>query len=288
MRSYAAMGITYEGATMSLDLLDRPNKYSNGFCHWPVPAWIKPDGTWVPSQTNFTSLADPAAVGSGLTALTTLMHEAGHAAHFANVKQPSPLFSQERSPTSVAYAENQSMFLDSLVGDSVWRAKYARDLQNNPIPFEILEEDIRATHPFAVFNLRAMLVVSYFEKALYELPDEEVTSENIQRLADNIEEKIQCGPSPRPLLSVPHLVSDEASCYYQGYTVSSSLDHVLYLFLNSSFAYYLQFVYINIMNKHTNKLFINIIKYYFGIFTVGRNERPSNKRVFQGKIWVYC
>eukprot|EP00964_Phaeocystis_antarctica_P050800 scaffold29570_cov57-Phaeocystis_antarctica.AAC.2 len=30
---------------------------------------------------------------------------------------PSPLFSQERAPTSVAYAELQSMFLDSLVRD---------------------------------------------------------------------------------------------------------------------------------------------------------------------------
>mmetsp|Transcript_7194 Transcript_7194/g.9339 ORF Transcript_7194/g.9339 Transcript_7194/m.9339 type:complete len:297 (+) Transcript_7194:429-1319(+) len=107
IRSYAAMKIGYCGASMTLDLLDRKNKYSNGFCHWPVPAWVKPDGSFVPSKTHFTSLADPSAVGSGLTALNTLMHEAGHAAHMANVKQPSPLFSQERSPTSVAYAENQ-------------------------------------------------------------------------------------------------------------------------------------------------------------------------------------
>lgn len=54
-----------------------------GFCHWPKPAWVKPDGSWQPATANFTSLADPSAVGSGLTALTTLMHEAGHAAHFA-------------------------------------------------------------------------------------------------------------------------------------------------------------------------------------------------------------
>lgn len=107
MRSYAAMNISYAGATMNLDLLDRQKKYSNGFCHWPKPAWQKPDGTWQPSTANFTSLADPSAIGSGKTALTTLMHEAGHAAHMANVKQPSPLFSQERAPTSVAYAENQ-------------------------------------------------------------------------------------------------------------------------------------------------------------------------------------
>ena len=77
MRSYAAMKIGYCGATMTLDLLDRKNKYSNGFCHWPVPAWVTPSGEFVPSKTNFTSLADPTAVGSGLTALNTLMHEAG-------------------------------------------------------------------------------------------------------------------------------------------------------------------------------------------------------------------
>ena len=148
------------------------------------------------------------------------MHEAGHAAHFANIKQPSPLFSQERAPTSVAYAENQSMFLDSLVGDAAWRAKYAKDVNGNSIPFEIIEEGIRSTHPFKVFQLRAMLSVSYFEKALYELPESELTLENVQALADEIEIKIQGGLSARPLLSVPHLVSDEASCYYQGYTVS--------------------------------------------------------------------
>ena len=93
-RSFSALGISYCGATMSLDLLDRKGKYSNGFCHWPQPAWLKPDGVWQPSVTHFTSLADPAAVGSGVVGLKTLMHEAGHAAHFSNIKQPSPLFSQ--------------------------------------------------------------------------------------------------------------------------------------------------------------------------------------------------
>lgn len=223
VRSYAALGITYSGATMNLDLLDRPKKYSNGFCHWQVPSWIKPGGVWQPSVTNFTSLADPTAVGSGLIALRTLMHEAGHAAHFANIKQPSPLFSQERAPTSPSYAENQSMFLDALVDDPAWRAKYALDENGNPIPFEIIEEGIRSTHPFRVFQLRAMLAVSYFEKALYELPEQEVTASKIQALADEIEVKIQGGFSPRPLLSVPHLIADEASCYYQGYVVSAAL-----------------------------------------------------------------
>lgn len=35
------------------------------------------------------------------------------------------MFSQERAPTSVAYAENQSMFLDSFIGDAAWKGRYA-------------------------------------------------------------------------------------------------------------------------------------------------------------------
>ena len=90
------------------------------------------------------------------------------------------------------------MFLDSLVEDAGWRAKYARDKSGTVIPFDILEEEIRATHPFAVFQLRAMIAVSYFEKALYELPEDEVTKENVLELANKIEEEIQGGKGSRP------------------------------------------------------------------------------------------
>merc|ERR1712097_191796 len=153
-RSFAALGISYAGASMNLDLLDRKGKYSNGFCHWPQPAWVKPDGSWQPTVAHFTSLADPGAVGSGLTGLTTLMHEAGHAAHFANIAMPSPLFSQERAPTSVAYAELQSMFLDSLVGDAAWRCKYAVSREGAALPWALVAEDVTAKHPYEVFALR--------------------------------------------------------------------------------------------------------------------------------------
>jgi len=81
-RSFAALGLTYSGGEMVLDLCDRPAKYSNGFCAWPQPSYRRADGAFVPARANFTSLATPSAVGSGLTALTTLLHEGGHAAHF--------------------------------------------------------------------------------------------------------------------------------------------------------------------------------------------------------------
>ena len=203
-RSFAAMGIRYRDTKMQLDLCDRKGKYPNGFCHWPIAPHKAQDGTWNASQANFTSLATPDEVGSGNTALTTLMHEGGHAAHFANIEQGSPLFSQERAPFSVSLAETQSMFLDSLCGDAAWLGRYAKDRSGSPIPWDLLERSIREKHPFEVFMLRGMIAVPYFEKALYELDEADLTAENIERIADEIEHKIQGGLAARPLLSVPH------------------------------------------------------------------------------------
>lgn len=224
-RSFAAMGIRYRDTKMQLDLCDRKGKYPNGFCHWPIAPHKAQDGTWNASQANFTSLATPDEVGSGNTALTTLMHEGGHAAHFANIEQGSPLFSQERAPFSVSLAETQSMFLDSLCGDAAWLGRYAKDRAGSPIPWDLLERSIREKHPFEVFMLRGMIAVPYFEKALYELDEADLTAENIERIADEIEHKIQGGLAARPLLSVPHITSDESSCYYHGYVFAEMAVH---------------------------------------------------------------
>lgn len=60
-----------------------------------------------------------------------------------------------------------------------------------------------------VLGLRNMLSVCYFEKALYELPPDELTAIAVAALADRVERNVQGGLSGRPLLSVPHLLSDE-------------------------------------------------------------------------------
>ena len=224
-RSFSAMNIGYKGTTMRLDLCDRVGKYPNGFCHWPTPPFVKSDGSWVPSESNFTSLATPDEVGSGNTALTTLMHEGGHAAHFANIVQGSPVFAQERAPFSVALAETQSMFLDALCEDATWQARYAKDRNGKVIPWELIERNIREKQPYKVLALRGMIAVPYFEKALYELPEDQLTTENITRIADEIEEKIQGGFSGRPLMSVPHILADESSAYYHGYVFAEMAVH---------------------------------------------------------------
>ena len=126
------------------------------------------------------------------------------------------------------------MFLDSLCGDAAWRAKYAKDRSGNPIPWKLHEEELHAVHPFRVFALRSMLSVPYFEKALYELPDDQVTPTIIIELADRVEQEMQGGLAPRPLLSVPHILSDEASCYYHGYVLAEmSVYQTRHFFFNS-------------------------------------------------------
>ncbi len=218
--SFRRLGITFRGATLQLDLLDRPGKHQNGFCHSPVPAWRDEQGCWIASHINFTAEATPSQVGSGWRALNTLFHEGGHAAHFANVTQNAPCFSQEYAPTSAAYAETQSMFCDSLLEDGDWLARYATDAAGAAMPEALIAARIASRQPFMAFDERSIAVVSVFEAALYAMTDEARTPDAVLRLARETETRILEGPSPRPLLAVPHLLNQESSAAYHGYLLA--------------------------------------------------------------------
>lgn len=218
-RSFAALGINYRDAQLVLDLVDRKGKYENGFMHGPVPAW-REEGTFHPARIHFTANAIPGMLGSGLRATQTLFHEGGHAAHFANIDMPAPCFAQEFAPTSVAFAETQSMFLDSLLRDADWQTRYARREDGETMPFALIERGIRARQPFAAWSIRAMLMVPYAERAIYELPEAELTPERILETIREVEKKLLFVESPRPVLSVPHLLAGESSAYYHGYVLA--------------------------------------------------------------------
>merc|ERR1719262_2104033 len=57
------------------------------------------------------------------------------------------------------------------------------------------------------------------------MKEEEVTPAGVQALADRVEHEVQGGLSARPLLSVPHILSDESSCYYHGYVLAEMSVH---------------------------------------------------------------
>lgn len=218
--SFRRLGIQFRGATLQLDLIDRHGKYQNGFCHGPVPAWIDEKGEWVPGQINFTAEAKPDQVGSGQRATVTLFHEGGHAAHFANVTQSSPCFSQEYAPTSMAYAETQSMFCDSLLGDADWLVRYARGPAGEAIPEALIRDRIASRQPMRAFDERSIALVPQFESELYRMSDSALTPGTVLALARETELRVLGIESPRPLLAIPHLLNQESAASYQGYLLA--------------------------------------------------------------------
>lgn len=232
-RSFAALGISYRGARLVLDLVDRKGKYENGFMHGPKPAW-RDHGAFRPARIQFTANALPGQVGSGKRATETLFHEGGHAAHFANMDMPAPCFSQEFAPSSVAFAETQSMFLDSLLSDADWQARYARNTRGDAMDSDLIVRGIEESQPFAAWNLRAMLAVCYGEKAIYEIPESELTPERVLATLRDVERRMLFldEGSPRPVLAVPHLLAGESSAYYHGYVLADmAVAHTRHYFL---------------------------------------------------------
>ena len=218
-KSFAALNVDYAGSTMVLDLVDRKGKYENGFCHMPVPAW-RDEGTWRPARIHFTANAIPGMIGSGKRATATLFHEGGHAAHFSNVDMPAPCFSQEFAPTSVAFAEVQSMFLDSILEDADWQERYAHTEAGEPMPRELIEKGIRAAQRGEASTLRSMCAVCYAERAIYEIPDAELTAERVLKEIRAVELRCLGEEAGRPALSIPHLLAGESSAYYHGYVLA--------------------------------------------------------------------
>ena len=218
---FTAMDVRFRHATLKLDLLDRKGKYENGFMHGPVPAW-RDHGVLRPARIHFTTNAIPTQIGAGYRSMQTFLHEGGHAAHFATIDMPSPCFSQEFAPTSVAFAEIQSIFMDNLMRDADWLQKYARTRDGESMPAALIERSLQDNQPFEAWKYRAWLAVPFFEKALYELDERQLTAENVLKLARQVEQQMTLLPngSHRPLLSIPHLLNMESSAYYHGYVLA--------------------------------------------------------------------
>ena len=90
------------------------------------------------------------------------------------------------------------------------------------MPFALIEKAIRQGQPHAAFAVRSMLAVCYAEKAIYEIPDDVLTAERVLQEVRDIERRLLFldEGSPRPVLSVPHLLSSDSSAYYHGYVLA--------------------------------------------------------------------
>jgi len=214
-RSFVGLGIDYQGAILRLDLLDRKGKFNNGFCHWPRLVHFK-DGKRIPGECNFTSKAVSNQIGAGASAIHTLFHEGGHAAHFTNVETTETCMNHEYAPQSVAWAETQSMFLDTMQGSVEWMMRYAKNADGTSYPFEDYEEAVRRLNPIKPLGFMQFLRVVNFERELYTTPD--LTVEKTLEIARCAYRKhFDHEVDSYELLRVPYIYAYESSAYCHGY-----------------------------------------------------------------------
>ena len=214
-QSFSSLGVDYQGGTITLDLLDRKGKYSNGFCHYPVLVTYKNNKIQA-GASSFTSNAVLGQVGAGVQAINTLFHEAGHAADRLNSIQREVCLNTEYPPSTVSWAETHSMFMDSISDSIEWRMRYAKDANGNPYPFEIFEKKLKALHVLRPLDMMHINYVIDFERQIYECKN--LTKEFVIETAKAISRKYQdYSEDSISVLNVPHIYAWESSAYYHGY-----------------------------------------------------------------------
>lgn len=214
-KSFAALGINFKGGRLRLDLLDRKGKWNNGFCHWPDLVCFK-NGNQRAGSSNFTCNVVFGQVGSGFNGFHTLFHEGGHAAHLLNTEQQDICVNHEYAPMSMAWAETQSMFMDSMFGSIEWRNRYALNVKGEPYSFDLFERKIRKLHPLRPLSLNSIMFVSNFEKEIYEAKN--LDAEQVKNIAKvNFRKYFERSEDSLQALGIPHIYSWESSGSYHGY-----------------------------------------------------------------------
>jgi oligoendopeptidase F len=163
----------------------------------------------------------PGTATAGLSALKTLVHEGGHCADFADKKPTSLAESQEEPPSSIAATETHSMTMDHLISTPVWLKRFAVDVNGQPMPDDMIEHMVLEHQAALAWTVRSMMVVPYFERALYSMPEKDLTKENILKLARKIEKKMLFTEgAARPALTVIHTHRSEMAGYTHGYVLA--------------------------------------------------------------------
>lgn len=218
-KSFNALGIDFKGGKLQLDLLDRKGKWNNGFCHWPDLVQFE-KGKRIPASSNFTCTVVFGQVGSGEDGYNTLFHEGGHAAHLLNSIQKDVCLNHEYAPMSTAWAETQSMFLDTMFSSIEWQTRYAQNASGDPYPFSLYEKMVRKLHPLRPINLNGIIAVAVFEKEIYETKN--LTQEKVLAIArKNFRKYFERSEDSLMLLNVPHIYTWDSSASYHGYGLAT-------------------------------------------------------------------
>lgn len=228
--SFAAIGADFAGGNIVLDLLDRKGKQNNGFCQWPrTVQYIK--NKRIPGESHISCNAVYGTIGEGyIQGHNTLFHEGGHAVHYLNSVQKDVILNHEYPPSSVSWAETQSMFMDSMLSSIEWKTRYAN------YPFELFERKLRKVGFLAPLQIFSINAVMEFERRVYETKN--LTQETVLTIAKETYKKFWGLDSESLLmLNVPHIYSWESSGYYHGYGLAELQVHQLREYFFKKYGY---------------------------------------------------
>lgn len=215
INTFSRLGIQFNSGKIVLDLLDRAGKYNNGFCHWPVPVHYT-NGKRIPGVAQFTCNVVQGIPGESSTGVHTLFHEGGHAAHMLSCENKDICLNIEFPPMSTAWAETQSMFLDTVNSSIEWCTLYAKNKEGKTYPFDLFMRQSVALHPVRPLALMGIMMISNFEKEVYET--KKLTSEKVIALAKKYYKKhTDRSVDSLWILDVPHIYVWDNACSYHGY-----------------------------------------------------------------------
>ena len=219
--TYASLGIDYDGASLTMDLMDRVDKYPNGFMHIPGLT-VDARGTHQAAKINLASNAVPNQMGSGLETLRTLLHECGHAAHFARMRARAPCLVSEYLPIATGLLESQSKFLDGFAEDPLWRARYLTDRAGNPMPPNLILKAFAEEKRMRGFAVMNGLTTVLGERQVYEMDENEMTPDRMIEDARSLERRLLgTNGAMRPIFSVPHLLDGDSAANYHSYALAA-------------------------------------------------------------------
>lgn len=126
----------------------------------------------------------------------------------------------EYAPMSTAWAETQSMFLDTLYASPEWKVRYAKTLTGESYPISLYETKVQKTFLLEPLWMLRLASVVEFERRVYSSESLDATS--LERIAREVAVKYNgYDTSSLYLLTIPHIYSWSASCAYHGYGLAT-------------------------------------------------------------------
>jgi hypothetical protein len=125
---------------------------------------------------------------------------------------------------TAAWAETQSMFMDTIFSSQEWVSRYAKNSAGIAYPQKLFERKTKATVLLRSFSIMSIVFLARFERQVYEL--QKPTAEKILKIAKTVYRDIfdQSVDSLRAL-NTPHIYSWESTCSYHGYGLAQVALH---------------------------------------------------------------